>query len=45
MRSDIDSFVDDELKASVSVLDGEIGASIEVVVRCNLSANRLNKKN
>jgi len=31
--NDIDSFDDDELKASLSIFDGKRDASIEVVVR------------
>jgi hypothetical protein len=43
--NDIDNFDDDELKASVSELDGDTDASIKFVVRYDLSANRKNKKN
>jgi hypothetical protein len=38
--NDIDGFDDDELKASLSILDDKIDAFIEFVDRADLSVNR-----
>ena len=42
--NDMDSFDDDELRARLKVLDGDIDESNAVVVRMDLSVNKQNEE-